>query len=56
LVQGVEVTFHSIPKERLGLGMMIVHDQQMNPIDFGVKGLKVKVTLTLPVKQFPHNN
>jgi hypothetical protein len=25
---------------------MIVHDQQMNHIDFGVKGLKVMVTVT----------
>jgi hypothetical protein len=29
------------------LGMVIGHDQQMTPIDFGVKGSKVKVTLTL---------
>jgi hypothetical protein len=32
------------------LGMMIVHDQQMTPTDCGVKGSKVKVTLTLLVK------
>jgi hypothetical protein len=30
--------------------MVIGHDQQMTPIDFGVKGSKVKVTLTLSVK------
>jgi hypothetical protein len=30
--------------------MMIGHDQQMTTIDFGVKGSKVKVTLTLKVK------
>jgi hypothetical protein len=32
------------------LGMMISHDQQMTPIDFRVKGSKVKVILTLQVK------
>jgi hypothetical protein len=32
------------------LGMMIFQDKQMTPIDFGVEGLKVKVTLTLKVK------
>jgi hypothetical protein len=26
------------------LGMMMVHDQQMKPIDFGVKVSKVKVS------------
>jgi hypothetical protein len=31
-------------------GMMIVHDQQMNLIDFEGKGLKVKFTSTLSVK------
>jgi hypothetical protein len=30
--------------------MMIGHDQQMNLVDFGVKGSKVTVTLTLKVK------
>jgi hypothetical protein len=41
--------FRSITKEHLGLGtlimvLMIVHDQQMTPIVFRVKGSKVKVT------------
>jgi hypothetical protein len=30
--------------------MVIGHGQQMTPIDFGVEGSKVKVTLTLQVK------
>jgi hypothetical protein len=30
--------------------MVIGHDHQMTPIDFGVKGSKVKVTLTLKAK------
>jgi hypothetical protein len=33
--------------------MVIGHDQQMTAIDFGVKGSKVKVTLTLYVKTVP---
>jgi hypothetical protein len=35
---------------------MIGHDQQMTPIDFGVKGSKVKVTWTFKVKRFSINN
>jgi hypothetical protein len=29
------------------LGMMIVHDQQITPLDFWVKGSKVKIRLNL---------
>jgi hypothetical protein len=41
------ITERTLKPRNLKLGLMIVHDQHITPVDFLVKGSKVKVTFTL---------